>query len=85
MCSTTDDYVAVQALVRADLGGAVSACVVPAGGVLPVGEEWHAGGRARHVFAVRYGNPPDPLAVNLLTDALRSAAEPAGQPVSPSG
>jgi hypothetical protein len=37
-------------------------------------------GARRHVFAVRYGDPPDPPAVTLLADALRAAAaEPAGQ------
>jgi hypothetical protein len=29
---------------------------------------------------VRYGDPPDPPAVALLTDVLRAAAETAGQP-----
>jgi hypothetical protein len=30
------------------------------------------------VFAVRYGDPPDPPAVTMLMDVLRTAAEPAG-------
>ena len=35
-------------------------------------------GARRHVFAVRYGDPPDPPAVTMLMDVLRTAAEPAG-------
>jgi len=30
------------------------------------------------VFAMRYGDPPDPPAVTMLMDALRTAAESAG-------
>ena len=35
-------------------------------------------GARRQVFAVRYGDPPDPPAVTMLMDVLRSVAEPAG-------
>src|SRR5271166_2024582 len=73
---TTDDYVAVQALVAADLG----VSTLPA---LALRAARHAGirtvplaGAHRHVFAVRYGDPPDPPAVNLLIDVLRAAAVP---------
>ena len=31
-------------------------------------------GTRRYVFAVRYGDPPDPPTVNLLLDVLRTAA-----------
>ena len=34
-------------------------------------------GARRQVFAVRYGDPPDPPAVTMLMDVLRSVAEPA--------
>jgi hypothetical protein len=33
-------------------------------------------GTRRYVFAVRYGDPPDPPAVNLLLDVLRTASVP---------
>ena len=33
-------------------------------------------GAHRYVLAVRYGDPPDPPAVNVLMDALRAAAVP---------
>ncbi len=71
---TTDDYVAVQALVAADLG----VTILPA---LALRAARHPGirtvplpGDRRYVFAVRYGDPPDPPAVSLLLDVLRTAA-----------
>jgi DNA-binding transcriptional LysR family regulator len=77
---TTDDYVAVQALVAANLG----VSTLPA---LCLRAARHPGIRAapltgthRYVFAVRYGDPPDPPTVNLLMDVLRAAAAP---PLSP--
>ncbi|MGH3176036.1 MAG: hypothetical protein ACRDPF_19505, partial [Streptosporangiaceae bacterium] len=33
-------------------------------------------GARRYVFAVRYGDPPDPPAVKLLMEVLRTAAVP---------
>jgi DNA-binding transcriptional LysR family regulator len=87
---TTDDYVAVQALVAADLGVstlpglALRAARHPGVTTVPLP------GARRHVFAVRYGDPPDPPAVTLLMDALRAVAEPGprgpaapGSPESP--
>jgi DNA-binding transcriptional LysR family regulator len=71
---TTDDYVAVQALVAAGLGVTTlpglclraarhpGICAVP----LP--------GARRHVFAVTYGEPPDPPATSRLIDVLAAAA-----------
>jgi DNA-binding transcriptional LysR family regulator len=72
---TTDDYVAVQALVAADLGVSTlpELCLRAArhpgvrGVPLP--------GTRRFVYAVRYGDPPDPPAVTELMDALRAAAD----------
>ena len=71
---TTDDYVAVQALVAADLG----VSTLPA---LCLRAVRHPGirtvplpGARRYVFAVRYGDPPDPPAVHLLIEVLRDAA-----------
>ncbi len=72
---TTDDYLAVQALVAADLGVSMlpSLCLRAAR---------HPGVRTaplsdtrRYIYAVRYGDPPDPPAVTELIGALRSAAE----------
>ena len=70
---------AVQALVAADLG----VSTLPA---LALRAARHPGirtvplpGARRYVFAVRYGDPPDPPAVNLLIDVLRAAAGPAGR------
>jgi DNA-binding transcriptional LysR family regulator len=72
---TTDDYVAVQALVAAGLGVTTlpglclraarhpGICAVP----LP--------GARRHVFAMTYGEPPDPPATARLIDVLALAAE----------
>jgi hypothetical protein len=37
-------------------------------------------GARRYVFAVRYGDPPDPPAVNLLMEVLRTAAVPPPRP-----
>jgi DNA-binding transcriptional LysR family regulator len=70
---TTDDYVAVQALVAAGLGVTTlpglclraarhpGVCAVP----LP--------GARRHVFAMTYGEPPDPPATSRLIDVLAAA------------
>jgi DNA-binding transcriptional LysR family regulator len=73
---TTDDYVAVQALVAADLG----VSTLPA---LCLHAARHPGIRTvplpgvhRYVFAVRYGDPPDPPAVDMLLQVLGTAAVP---------
>jgi len=75
---TTDDYVAVQALVAADLGVSIlpELCLRAARhpGVTTV----PLAGARRHLFAVRYGDPPDPPAVTALIDALRTAAQAPG-------
>ncbi len=71
---TTDDYVAVQALVAAGLGITTlpglclraarhpGICTAP----LP--------GARRHVFAMTYGEPPDPPATVRLIDVLARTA-----------
>ncbi len=76
---STDDFVAVQALVAAGLGVttlpglALRAVRHPGIAALPLP------GARRHVFAMTYGNPPDPPASTRLIDALAqtAAAEPA--------
>jgi DNA-binding transcriptional LysR family regulator len=76
---TTDDYVAVQALVAAGLG----VTTLPG---LCLRAARHPGVRAvplpgarRHVFAMTYGEPPDPPATARLIDVLAHAAEAEAQ------
>jgi DNA-binding transcriptional LysR family regulator len=71
---TTDDYVAVQALVAAGLG----VTTLPG---LCLRAARHPGIRAvplpgarRHVFAMTYGEPPDPPATARLIEVLAHAA-----------
>jgi DNA-binding transcriptional LysR family regulator len=71
---TTDDYVAVQALVAAGLG----VTTLPG---LCLRAARHPGIRAeplpaarRHVFAMTYGEPPDPPATARLIEVLARAA-----------
>jgi len=75
---TTDDYVAVQALVAADLGVSTLPALCLRAARHPGVKTTPLAGARRQVFAVRYGDPPDPPAVTMLMDALRTAAEPAG-------
>jgi len=74
---TTDDYVAVQALVAADLGVSTLPGLCLRAARHPGVKTVPLTGVRRHVFAVRYGDPPDPPPVALLMDVLRAAAEPA--------
>jgi DNA-binding transcriptional LysR family regulator len=73
---TTDDYVAVQALVAADLGVSMLPGLCLRSAKHPGVQATTLPGTRRYVYAVRYGDPPDPPAVTELMDALRSAAEP---------
>jgi DNA-binding transcriptional LysR family regulator len=75
---TTDDYVAVQALVAADLGVSTLPALCLRAARHPGVKTTPLAGARRHVFAVRYGDPPDPPAVTMLMDVLRTVAEPAG-------
>jgi DNA-binding transcriptional LysR family regulator len=76
---TTDDYVAVQALVAADLGVSTLPALCLRAARHPGVRTVPLAGARRQVYAVRYGDPPDPPAVTMLTDVLRAVAEPAGQ------
>ncbi len=80
---TTDDYMAVQALVAAELGVSTLPALCLRAARHPGIKTAPLPGARRHVFAVRYGDPPDPPAVTMLMDVLRSAAEPAGSAGSP--
>ncbi len=71
---TTDDYVAVQALVAADLGVSTLPALCLRAARHPGIRTAPIEGARRHVFAVRYGDPPDPPAVSQLLEALRAAA-----------
>jgi DNA-binding transcriptional LysR family regulator len=73
---TTDDYVAVQALVAADLGVSTLPALCLRAARHPGVKTVPLEGTRRYVFAVRYGDPPDPPAVQVLMDVLRTAAMP---------
>ena len=77
---TTDDYVAVQALVAADLGVSTLPALCLRAARHPGVRTVPLPGARRYVFAVRYGDPPDPPAVNLLMEVLRTAAVPPPRP-----
>jgi DNA-binding transcriptional LysR family regulator len=73
---TTDDYIAVQALVAADLGVSTLPALCLRAARHPGIRTVPLPGTHRYVFAVRYGDPPDPPAISLLMDVLRSVAVP---------
>jgi DNA-binding transcriptional LysR family regulator len=83
---TTDDYIAVQALVAADLGVSTLPALCLRAARHPGIRTAPLPGAHRYVFAVRYGDPPDPPAVNVLMEALRTAAVPPPRPAgAPAG
>ncbi len=71
---TTDDFVAVQALVMAGLGVATLPALALRAARNPGVRTVRLRGTRRSVVAVRYGEPPDPPATALLLDVLRTAA-----------
>ena len=77
---TTDDYVAVQALVAADLGVSTLPALCLRAARHPGIRTVALPGARRYVFAVRYGDPPDPPAVKLLMEVLRTAAVAPSRP-----
>ncbi len=83
---TTDDFVAVQALVGAGLGVALLPGLALHAARNPAVRALRLRGTQRCVVAVRYGEPPDPPGTALLMEALRSAAAavpaPAAGPVA---
>jgi DNA-binding transcriptional LysR family regulator len=71
---TTDDYVAVQALVAAGLGVTTLPGLCLRAACHPGIAAAPLPGARRHVFAMTYGDPPDPPATARLIDALGLAA-----------
>jgi DNA-binding transcriptional LysR family regulator len=71
---TTDDFVAVQALVTAGLGVALLPSLALSAARNPAVRVLRLRGTRRTVVAVRYGEPPDPPATALLMGALRSVS-----------
>jgi DNA-binding transcriptional LysR family regulator len=76
---TTDDYVAVQALVAADLGIATLPSLALHAARHPGIRTTKLRGARRYVYAVRYGEPPDSIATAQLIDALSAAAAAANR------
>ncbi|HUN36429.1 MAG TPA: LysR substrate-binding domain-containing protein [Trebonia sp.] len=82
---TTDDFVAVQALVGAGLGVALLPGLALQAARNPAVRALRLRGTRRCVVAVRYGEPPDPPGTALLMEALRSAATAVPAPALPEG
>jgi DNA-binding transcriptional LysR family regulator len=76
---TTDDFVAVQALVTAGLGVALLPGLALRAARNPGVRTARLRGTSRSVVAVRYGEAPDPPATALLLDALRAAVGAPGR------
>lgn len=72
---TTDDFVAVQALVTSGLGVAMLPGLCLRAARNPGIRTVRLRGTRRSVLAVRYGEPPDPPPTALLMEALRTATD----------
>jgi DNA-binding transcriptional LysR family regulator len=75
---TTDDYVAVQALVAAGLGVTTLPGLCLRAARHPGIVTAQLPGARRHVFAMTYGHPPDPATTTRLIDVLERVASPEG-------
>ena len=83
---TTDDYVAVQALVAAGLGVATLPDLALRAARHPAIRTAELPGARRHVFALRYGEPPDsPTTIRLIDALCAAAATLATAPARPAG
>jgi DNA-binding transcriptional LysR family regulator len=71
---TTDDYVAVQALVAAGLGVATLPDLALRAARHPGIRTTELPGARRQVFALQYGDPPDSPAAIRLIDAISATA-----------
>jgi DNA-binding transcriptional LysR family regulator len=77
---TTDDYVAVQALVAAGLGVTTLPELALRAARHPGVDATPLAGARRYVFAVTYGDPPDPPASARLIEVLARSAARAAAP-----
>jgi DNA-binding transcriptional LysR family regulator len=75
---TTDDYLAVQALVAAGLGVTTLPELCLRAATHPGVVTAPLPGARRHVFAMTYGQPPEAKAAARLIQALHQVAAPAG-------
>ncbi len=82
---TTDDYIAVQALVAAGLGVATLPDLALRSARHPGVYAAPISGARRHVLAMTYGEPPDPPATARLIEVLRQAARPDGRGLTTGG
>ena len=74
---TTDDYVAVQALVAAGLGVTILPELTLTAHRVPGIRATRLAGAGREVSIARYGEPPDPPATTALVEHLTSGRTPA--------
>lgn len=79
---TTDDYVAVQALVAAGLGVTTLPDLCLRAARHPGIAAEPLPGARRHVLAVTFGAPPDPPAVARLIEVLSAAAQDLARPAA---
>jgi len=73
---TTDDYLAVQALVAAGLGVTTLPGLCLRAARHPGVAAFELPGARRHVFAMTYGQPPESKATSRLIDMLAKVAGP---------
>ncbi len=76
---TTDDYVAVQALVAAGLGVTTLPDLALRAARHPGIQTTELPGAHRYIFALCYGDPPDPPATSRLLSALIAAGTRPGR------
>ena len=81
---TTDDYLAVQALVAAGLGVATLPDLALRSARHPGITATPIEGARRHVLAMTYGEPPDPPVTARLIEVLLAAAAPSPPAAAPS-
>jgi DNA-binding transcriptional LysR family regulator len=79
---TTDDYLAVQALVAAGLGVATLPDLALRSARHPGITATPLQGARRHVLAMTYGEPPDPPVTARLIEVLLAAAAPSPSPAA---
>jgi DNA-binding transcriptional LysR family regulator len=73
---STDDMVVIQSLVAAGMGVATLPGLALQAHRTPGIHATELTGHAREIFAVTYGEPPDPPATAALVDILGTMAHP---------